>query len=74
MLGRRKGAHLFIGFMVVTHFYAIAQIEVAYMISVKRTSLLFGIAYGALLFNEKRLVQHLAAGVLMVAGVFIIAI
>jgi drug/metabolite transporter (DMT)-like permease len=55
--------------MVVTHFLAIARVEVAYMVSVKRTSLLFGIAYGALLFGERNLVLHLFAGTVMVTGV-----
>ena len=58
--------------MVVTHFYAIEQVEVAYMIAVKRTSLLFGMLYGAWLFNEKGLTKNLAAGLLMVLGVFLI--
>ena len=53
---------------------AIQQVEGAYMIAVKRTSLLFGIVYGALLFKEQDLGRHLAAGVLMVAGVFLIAV
>lgn len=60
--------------MVVTHFLAIARVEVAYMISVKRTALLFGILYGAVLFGERRLGLHLAAGGLMVAGVALIVI
>jgi drug/metabolite transporter (DMT)-like permease len=72
-LWRRPRAHLLIGLlasaMVVTHFLALAQVEAAYMIAVKRSSLLFGIVYGALLFGEQRLRQHLAAGALMVAGV-----
>jgi drug/metabolite transporter (DMT)-like permease len=59
--------------MVITHFIAISRVEAAYMISVKRTSLLFGILYGALLFGERRLGLHLGAGGLMVAGVFLIA-
>jgi len=58
--------------MVVTHFLAIARVEVAYFISVKRTSLLFGILYGALLFGERDVVRHLLAGSLMVAGVAVI--
>ena len=58
--------------MVVTHFLAIARVEVAYMIAVKRTSLLFGILYGALLFRERRLGQNMFAGALMVAGVALI--
>jgi drug/metabolite transporter (DMT)-like permease len=76
-LGRHPFAHLAIGAcmagMVVTHFYAIEQVEVAYMIAVKRTSLLFGMLYGAWLFQEQGLSRNLAAGALMVAGVFLIA-
>ena len=69
-------AHLAIGVfmagMVVTHFYAIEHIEVAYMIAVKRTSLLFGIVYGAWLFNETGIGKNLVAGILMVLGVYLI--
>jgi drug/metabolite transporter (DMT)-like permease len=75
---RRPGAHLAIGLllgvMTIAHFLAIARVEVAYMIAVKRTSLLFGIVYGALLFGEERLGQHLLAGAFMVAGVALIAL
>jgi drug/metabolite transporter (DMT)-like permease len=60
--------------MVVTHFMALAQIEAAYMIAVKRTSLLFGMLYGALLFGERHLGRHLVAGSLMIAGVAAIAL
>jgi drug/metabolite transporter (DMT)-like permease len=60
--------------MVVTHFLAIATVEAAYMIAVKRSSLLFGILYGALLFGERHLGRHLAAGALMLAGVALIAL
>lgn len=59
--------------MVVTHFMAISMVEAAYMIAVKRTSLLFGILYGALLFREENLGRNLVAGGLMVAGVALIA-
>ncbi|MBA1149167.1 EamA family transporter [Ectothiorhodospiraceae bacterium WFHF3C12] len=55
--------------MILTHFAALAQVETAYMISVKRTSLLFGIVYGWLLFREGELSRRLFAGSLMVAGV-----
>jgi drug/metabolite transporter (DMT)-like permease len=76
-LGRHPWAHLgvgaFMAAMVVAHFYAIAHIEVAYMIAVKRTSLLFGMLYGAWLFGETGLTRNLAAGVLMVLGVFLVA-
>jgi drug/metabolite transporter (DMT)-like permease len=60
--------------MVVTHFLAIAQVEAAYMIAAKRTSLLFGILYGALWFGERHLGRHLLAGGLMVAGVALISL
>ncbi|MCU0836555.1 MAG: DMT family transporter [Chromatiaceae bacterium] len=59
--------------MVYTHFLALQQVEVAYMIAVKRTSLLFGILYGALIFKETGLGAHALAGALMLGGVFLIA-
>ena len=49
-------------------------LPLAYMIAVKRTSLLFGILYGAMLFGEAHLGRHLLAGTLMVAGVAAIAL
>jgi drug/metabolite transporter (DMT)-like permease len=58
--------------MIYTHFIALQQVEVAYMIAVKRTSLLFGILYGALLFHEVGLRTRLPAGALMLAGVMTI--
>lgn len=58
----------------VTHYLAIQNVEVAYMLAVKRSSLLVGILYGAWLFKEQRLMQHLVAGTLMVAGVILVAI
>jgi drug/metabolite transporter (DMT)-like permease len=64
----------FMAVMVIAHFMALAQVEAAYMIAVKRTSLLFGMLYGAVLFGERRLGQHLIAGALMVAGVATIAL
>lgn len=78
VLGRRPLALLLVGgcmaAMVYTHFQALQKVEVAYMISVKRTSLLFGILLGAWLFRERDLPLNLAAGSLMVLGVALIAI
>lgn len=78
VLGQRPVALLIVGgfmaLMVYTHFLAIQWVEVAYMISVKRTSLLFGIVLGAWLFGERDLPRNLLAGSLMVAGVFLIAL
>ena len=60
--------------MVVTHFIAVQQVEAAYMIAVKRTSLLFGIIYGAWWFREQGLARNLPAGILMVIGVAVIVL
>jgi drug/metabolite transporter (DMT)-like permease len=60
--------------MVVTHFLALARVEVAYMIAVKRTSLLFGILLGWWLFGERGLARNLLATGLMVGGVALIAL
>jgi len=77
LLWRRPGAHLLVGLstgaMAVTHFLALERVEVAYMIAVKRSSLLFGILYGAWLFQERHLTRHLGAGMLMLAGIMLIA-
>ena len=77
VLARHPGPQLVVGFamaaMIVTHYLAIQQVEVAYMIAVKRCSLLFGILYGVLLFKETHLVQHLVAGAVMIIGVVLIA-
>ena len=78
VLAHRPGHYLLVGglmaVMIVTHFLALARVEVAYFVAVKRTGLLFGILYGALLFKERQLGQHLLAGGLMVAGVAAIVI
>ncbi|MBK1723376.1 DMT family transporter [Thiocystis violacea] len=77
-LGKRPWAVLTVGgllaVMVFTHFLAIQQVEVAYMIAVKRTSLLFGILYGALLFGEENMVARIPAGLIMVSGVALILV
>jgi len=77
-LWRRPLANLLVaactGTMAVAHFLAIREVEVAYMIAVKRTSLLFGILYGALLFGESGLGTHLVAGSLMLMGVALISL
>lgn len=54
------------------HMLAISQIQVAYMISVKRTSLFFGVLYGALWFKEDKVWERLFGVALMISGVFLI--
>ena len=61
------------GLMLITHFIALQKVEVAYMIAVKLTSLLFGNLYGAIIFKEPGLANHLLAGAVMVCGVILIA-
>ncbi len=63
---------LLLAVMIVSHFIALAQVEVAYMIAVKRSSLLFGILYGAFMFKEAGLGLHFLAGSVMVAGIVLI--
>ncbi|EAR22915.1 DMT family transporter [Nitrococcus mobilis] len=78
VLGRKPAIHLLIGglftAMIVTHFMALEQVATAYMISAKRTSILFGMLYGALLFGEQGLLRRLTAGALMVVGVTLLAV
>lgn len=75
-LWRRPGWHFAVGAlmagMLLSHFLAIQMVDAAYMIAVKRMSLLFGIGYGVVLFREGRPLQHFLAGGLMVAGVVLI--
>ncbi|MBE7546410.1 MAG: EamA family transporter [Planctomycetia bacterium] len=63
---------LLIVFSTVSHFYAVTLTEVPYFISVKRTSLLFSILYGAILFKEKNIAERLVGGMVMFAGVIVI--
>ena len=55
-------------------FIALGLTNVAYMVAVKRLSLLMGIIYGHVLFREEGLRERLAGGGLMVAGVALIVL
>lgn len=68
------GIGLFIAVMVLSHFKAISLIDVSYMISVKRFSLIFSVLYGRFLFGEENTGERLAGGILMVAGVISITL
>jgi drug/metabolite transporter (DMT)-like permease len=78
VLIRKPGASLvaagLMALMVLTHFLALAEVEAAYMIAIKRTSLLFGMLYGVLWFGERHAGRHLGAGAIMVAGVALIVL
>jgi drug/metabolite transporter (DMT)-like permease len=62
---------LFYLLQALTHVYAINLTNVAYMIAVKRLSLLFGVLYGRALFQEK---GGVVATLIMLAGVFLIVV
>jgi drug/metabolite transporter (DMT)-like permease len=74
----RPGTFLPIGFfsavMVITHFVALGMTQVAYLISIKRTSLVFSVLYGRLLFKEVNIRERLLGAVVMAAGVALIAL
>ncbi len=56
----------------ISHFVAVSMAPVAYMISVKRLSLVFGVLTGWLLFGEKNITYRLVGASTMVCGVFFI--
>ncbi len=60
--------------MIISHFIAISLTDVAYMISVKRTNLLFSVLYGRLLFHEERIKERLLGSAVMLAGVVLITV
>jgi uncharacterized membrane protein len=75
-LVRRPIIGLILGALVATtifsHVLAISMTNVAYMISLKRTSLLFGVLYGALWFKEEKITERLTGAIIMITGVFLI--
>ena len=60
--------------MMLSHYLAISLTDVAYMISVKRCSLLFSVIYGWVLFREISISERLIGSVLMIAGVVAITL
>ena len=60
--------------VVFSHTLAISLVEAAYMLSVKRTSLLFGVVLGGLVFRETRIRERLLGASIMLTGVFLIAL
>jgi drug/metabolite transporter (DMT)-like permease len=60
--------------MIFSHTLAISLIQAAYMLSVKRSSLLFGVLLGALLFKEKKIKERLFGASIMMGGVLMIGL
>jgi uncharacterized membrane protein len=57
---------------MITHFHAIKLAPVSYMIAVKRTSLIFSVLYGGLIFKEEHIRQRLLGTSIMLSGVVIL--
>ncbi len=55
-------------FMIIAHMSAMKLTKVAYMVSIKRTSLLMVVLYGYFLFNEKNIRSRFFGASLMFAG------
>ncbi len=76
LLFSRPRVFLAIGFftavMMLTHFIAISLTQAAYMISIKRMSLIFSVIYGRLVFKEEGLRERLAGSAVMLAGAALI--
>ncbi len=65
---------VFQSFMIISHMIAMSLTKVAYMISVKRLSLLIGVFYGYLLFKESGIRERLLGAVLMFTGFVLIVL
>lgn len=63
---------LFYSIMIAAHMTAISLTKAAYMISLKRTSIIIGVIYGYFLFKEKNIKERLAGALLMFTGFILI--
>jgi len=63
---------IFFSIMIGSHMIAISLTKVAYMISVKRISLIIGLVYGYILFREKNIKERLSGALLMLVGFVLI--
>jgi drug/metabolite transporter (DMT)-like permease len=59
---------------ILCHFHGISLAPAAYLIAIKRTSLLFSVLYGGLWLGEGHLVARLTGAGCMVAGIILITI
>jgi len=59
---------------IFSHMLAISLTQAAYMIALKRTSLIIGVLYGAWWFREEKIAQRLTGALLMVAGAIFIGL
>jgi drug/metabolite transporter (DMT)-like permease len=59
---------IFYSIMIVSHMLAMSLTKVAYMISLKRTSVIIGVIYGYILFRERNIKERLAGAIIMLVG------
>lgn len=73
---RLKGtaAGLLFYFHALFHCLAIILVKAAYMISIKRLSVLIGVIYGGVFFHERHVVIRFWGSLLMISGAFLIAV
>lgn len=62
------------GIMITFHMVALEIAPVSYMISVKRSSMLFGIIFGSIFFGERNVLQHSIAALVILAGIGLISV
>lgn len=60
--------------MLLCHLNAIVLVEASYMIAVKRSSLLFAIIFGRLIFKEQGFGERISGGLVMIAGIMCITL
>ena len=65
-------AGLVLAVMIFSHTLAISLIQAAYMLSVKRSSLLFAVLFGAVFFKEKNIKERMLGASIMMTGVCMI--
>jgi drug/metabolite transporter (DMT)-like permease len=78
VLARPAGSHWLIGgwfaLMIVCHFLAIDRVQAAYMIATKRSSILFSVVYGVVLFGEPDFARRLLSATILVLGIAFIGL
>ncbi len=72
--GRGFAVGISYALMVFSHTMAISMVQAAYMISIKRLSLIFGVLYGAILFKEQKIGERMLGACVMLAGAIVITI
>jgi uncharacterized membrane protein len=63
---------VFHGLMIIFHMIAISMTLVAYLISIKRTSAIISVLFGAIIFKEKGLKERILGVIIMIIGVLCI--